>query len=60
MGNSRVQVVVSRGLRLLPSGPLTLYVCVCDNVGLGSYVSKHVFDIQEMVVPVANSNIVLL
>ena len=60
LGNSKVQVVVPRGLRLLPLAPLTLYVCVCVNVGFGSSLSKHVFDIQEMVVPVSNKDIVLL
>ena len=58
--NSRVQVVLPRGPRLLPSAPLTLYMCVCVSVGLGSSLSKHVFDIQEMVVPVSNKDIVLL
>ena len=60
LGNSRVQVVVPRGLRLLPSASLTLYICVCGDVGLGSILSKHVFDIQEMAEPVSNKNIVLL
>ena len=60
LGNSRIQVVVPRGLRLLPSAPFTLYVCVCFSVGLGSSLSKHAFDIQEMVVPVSDKDIVLL
>ena len=53
-------MVVPRGLRLLLSAPLTLYMCVCFSVGLGSSLSKHDFDIQEMVVPVSNKDIVLL
>ena len=60
LGNSRVQVVVPRGPRLLPLAPLTLYICVCVNVGLGSSLSKHLFDIQEIVAPVSNKDIVLL
>ena len=39
--------------------PFTLYVCVCVGVHLGSSLSKHAFDIQE-IVPVANKDIVLL
>ena len=47
-------------MRLLPLAPLTLYVCVCVSVGLGSSLSKHVFDIQEMVAPLSNKDIVLM
>ena len=46
LGNSRLQVVVPRGLRLLPLATLSL--------------SKHAYDIQEMVVPVSNKDIILL
>ena len=60
LGNSTVQVVLPRGLRLWPLATLTLYVCVCVNVGLGSSLSKHVFDMQEMVASVSNKDIVLL
>ena len=59
LGNYKVHVVVSRRPRLLPSAPITFYVCVCVNVGLGSSVLKHVFDMQEIVAPVSNSDIVL-
>ena len=45
---------------MLPLAPFTLYVCVCVNVGLGSSLSKHAFDIEEMVAPVSNKDIVLL
>ena len=41
------------------SAPFTLYVCVCSNVGLGSSLSKHAFDIQEMIVPVSNKDMAL-
>ena len=41
------------------SAPFTLYVCVCINVGLGSSLSKHPFDIHEMAVPVSNKDMVL-
>ena len=57
--NSRVQIVVPRGLTLLLSAPLTLYVCVCVSVGFGSRLSKHAFDMEEMVAHVSNKNIVL-
>ena len=59
LGNSRVHVVVPRGLRLLPSAPFTLYVCLSINDDLGSSLSKYAFDIQEMVVPVSNKDAVL-
>ena len=39
--------------------PITLYVCVCINVGFGPSFSKHAYDIQEMVVPVSNKGMVL-
>ena len=57
LGNSRVHVVVPWRPRLLPLAPFTLYVC--GSVGLGSSLSKHAFDIQEMVVPVSNKDMVL-
>ena len=60
LGNLKVQVVVLRGSRLLSLAPLTLYVYVCVNVGFGSSLSKHVFDIQEMVAPVSNKDMILL
>ena len=49
-----------RGLRLLPLAPLTLYVYVCISLSLGSNLSKHVFNIQGMVVPVSNKDIASL
>ena len=58
LGNSRIHVVVPRGPRLLLSAPFTLYVCVCINVSSGSSLSKYAFDIQEMVVPVSNKDMV--
>ena len=58
LGNSIVHVVVARGPRLLLV-PFTLYVYVCINVSLASSLSKHTFDIQEMVVPVSNKDMVL-
>ena len=59
LGNLRVHVVFPRGPRLLPSAPLTLYVCVCTNSGLSGSLSKHAFDTQEMVAPVSNREMVL-
>ena len=59
LGNSRVHVVVPQGPRLLPLASFTLYIYVCINVGLGSSLSKHAFDIQEMVVPVSNKDMAL-
>ena len=59
LGNSRVHVVVPGELRLLQSAPFTLSVCVCINVSLGSSLSKHAFDMQEMVSPVSNKDMVL-
>ena len=47
-------------MRLLPLASLTLNVRVCVSLGLGSSLSKHAFDIQEMVVPVLNRDIVSL
>ena len=41
------------GQRLLPSVPFTLCVFVCTNVSLGCSLSKHAFDIQEIVAPVS-------
>ena len=49
-----------RGLRLLCLALVTLYMCVCVSVGLGSSLSKHTFDIQKIVASVSNKNIVLL
>ena len=43
----------------MSSAPFTLYVCVCTNAGLGSSLSKHAFDIQEMVAHVSNRDMVL-
>ena len=43
----------------MPLTPFTLYVCVCISVGLGSSLSEHAFDIQEMVAPVSNKDMVL-
>ena len=60
LGEFQSMGVVPRGPRLLPSAPLTLYVCVCVNVSLGSSLSKHVFDIHEMVVPLSNKEIFVL
>ena len=60
LGNSRVQVVVLRGSRLLPLKPFTLYVCVFISVVLGSISSKHDFDIPDIVVPVSNKDFLLL
>ena len=34
------------------------FVCVCFSVGLGSSFSKHALDMQEMVAPVPNKDIV--
>ena len=53
-----VYIVVSIGQRLLPLVPFTLYGHF-TNAGLGPNVSKHAFDIQEMVAPVSNSDMVL-
>ena len=55
--NSSMQVVVPRRPRLLPLVSFTLYVCVCFSIGLGSSLSKHAFDIQEMVMPGSNKDI---
>ena len=60
LGNSRVHVFVQRGLRLLPLVPLTLYICVCNSVGLGFSFSKHTFDTQEVIAPVPNNDMVLI
>ena len=60
VGNSREHIVVPRGLTLLLSAPFILYACVWTNTGLGCYLSKHVFDIQEIVAPVSNREMVLL
>ena len=54
--NSRAQVVVLRGPRLLPLAPFTWHVCVSFSIGLGYSFSRHAFDIQEMVVPVSNKD----
>ena len=54
--NPRVHVVVQRGLRLLSLAPFTLYICVCIGVGLGSGLSKHAFDMQNMVASVSNKD----
>ena len=59
-GNSRVYKVVLKGPRLLLLEPFTLYVCVWTNAGLGCSLSKHAFDMQEMVAPVSNREMVLL
>ena len=40
--------------------PVVTYMCVCVSVGLGSSLSKHDFDIQEMVAPVSKKDIVSL
>ena len=45
--------------RLLPSAPFTLYVCVCTNAGFGCSLLKHAFDIQEIVAPVSNREMML-
>ena len=58
LGNSRVQVAVPRGPKQLPSAPLTLYVHCVINGGLGSSLSKHAFDMQEIVAPVLNNDTV--
>ena len=55
-----VHVVILTGPRLLPLAPFTLYVCVCTNAGLGCSLSKHVFDIQEILDPVSNIEMVLI
>ena len=52
-------MVIPIGLKLLLSAPFTLYVFVCTNVGLGCSLSKHAFDIQEIVTPVSNREMVL-
>ena len=36
------------------------FVCVSFSIGLGSSLSKHAFEIQEIVVPVSKKDIVLL
>ena len=56
----KLQVVVPRGPRLLPSAQFTLYVCLVINRGLGSSLSKHVFGIQETVAPVSNEDTICL
>ena len=52
-------MVIPIGPRLFPSASFTLYVFVCTTVGLGCSLSKHAFDIQEVVAPVSNRDIVL-
>ena len=47
-------MVILIGPRLLPLAQFTLYIFVCTNVGLGCSLSKHTFDIQEIVAPVSN------
>ena len=34
-------------------------MCVCTNVGFGCILSKYAFDIQDMVAPVSNKEMVL-
>ena len=46
------------GPRLLPSMPLTLYVCFVTGGGLGSSLSKHAFDMQDIVAALSNNDIV--
>ena len=53
-------MAVTRGPRLLPSAPFTLYECFVINWGLGSNLSKHVSDMQEIVAPVLNKDIIWL
>ena len=50
----------AKGTWLSPSAPLTLYVWDCVSFGLGSILSKHAFDTQEVVAPVWNRDIVSL
>ena len=50
----------AKGTETFAIGTIDFYVCVCVNVGLGSSLSKHVSDIQEIIVPVSNKDIVLL
>ena len=52
-------MVIPIGPRLLPLAPITLCVCVCTNDGLGCNLSKHAFDIQEIVTPVSNREMAL-
>ena len=52
----KVQVVVPRGPRLLPSAPFTLYVHFVIKGGLGCSLSKHAFDMLETVEPVSNKD----
>ena len=44
----------------MPLAPFTLYVCVSTNAGLCCNLSKHAFDMQEMIGPVLNREMVLL
>ena len=60
LGNAKVQVDVPRGPRLLPSAPFTLYVYCVNKGGLGFSLSKQVFDMQDIVLPVSNKNTVWL
>ena len=53
-------MVILIGPRPLPLVPFTLYVCVCTNCGLGCSLSKHAFDIQEIVALVSNKEMVLV
>ena len=60
LGNSWLHIVVLIGTRLLLLAPFTLNVCVWTNAGLGCNLSKHAFDMKEMVTPVSNREMVLL
>ena len=45
---------------MLPSAPFTLYVHVAVNGELGSSLSKHAFDMWEIVAPLSNKDTVWL
>ena len=50
-------MIVPRGLRLLLSAPFALYVCVSASGVLGSSLSNHAFDMQEIMALVSNKDI---
>ena len=60
LGNSKVQVVVTRGSTLLLSVPCILYVCCVVKGSLGSSLSKQVFEMQAIVAPISNRDTVWL
>ena len=53
-------MAVPRGPRLLSSAPFTQYRYVVTNRSLGSSMSKHAFDMQEIMAPVLNKDIIWL